>query len=142
MQTMLVQAACQMAACRFRQRVCEQMVDPDPGERAKRDLEGARPIHAALEGILCEPAFQLPADLVEKLLSSGQPVGLRQQHQVLMPVQLPNYLVIANAREIEIRYQPEITQSTLLPMDVIAPPVNLRPCVEDIPQQRETMCQN
>ncbi len=72
-----------------------QMVDPDPRQRPERDLQRARPIDSALKRIPGDPALELRANLIQVRGVAGQQVRLRKNHQVLMPVQLPNDFVIA-----------------------------------------------
>src|SRR5579871_3353055 len=68
-----------------------QMVDPDPGKRPESDFESARPVDPPPERVLLQPACELGLDLREIRRFSRQAEGLRQDDQVLVPVQLPNY---------------------------------------------------
>ena len=43
-------------------RLPDEMIDPEPGERAESDFEGAGPVDSADEGIGSNPAFDLPFD--------------------------------------------------------------------------------
>src|SRR4029077_16181764 len=58
-----------------------QMVDPDPGECAKSDLQRTDPIDAALARVRLDPAFQLQPDLGEQLRIGIEQVELREQNQ-------------------------------------------------------------
>src|SRR5207249_5873412 len=74
-----------------------QVVDPDPGQRAKRDLQRAGPVHSTQIGICGQPVDQLAFDLLQKFPASAQPERLRQHNQMLMAIELPDRLVIAYA---------------------------------------------
>ena len=45
-----------------------------------------------------DPAVELRANFIQVRTVARQQIGLRQNHQVLMPVQFPNQLVVAGAR--------------------------------------------
>src|SRR5882762_2962117 len=85
-----------------------QMINPNPGERAERYLEGARPVDAALERILFEPALDLRADFEWVLFCSRQRIRLPQQNQVLVPVQLPYEFMVSHGGKIQIGNAPEV----------------------------------
>src|SRR5713101_172953 len=79
------------------------MVQPDPGKRPESDFEAAAPVDAVQERILLPPGGQLTLRLAQKLLATREQERLRQNHHVLVPVQLPDDLVIPGALEIQIR---------------------------------------
>ena len=119
-----------------------QVVNPDPGERAERHLEGAGPVDAALERVRLHPAFPLRKGVVQKLRPARQPPRLREQNQVLMPIDLPDDLVVARARGIEVRNAAEVGGSGLDAAGVIAPPADVPPGLYVEAEQRETAPQN
>src|ERR1700722_17465157 len=80
-----------------------KVIDPDPGHRAKRDFESARPVGPAMKRVAGDPAFELRANLVQMALVACKQIRLRQYNQVLMPVQFPDHLVVARARGVEVR---------------------------------------
>jgi hypothetical protein len=67
---------------------------------------------------------------------------LRQNDQMLMPVQLPNELVIADAGRVQIRNCTEILEASLNSTDVIAPPTSLRSRVNGPAEDREPVTSN
>src|SRR4029077_3993004 len=68
---------------------------------------------------------------------SGEPICLGQKHEVLVPVQLPNELVVASPGHIEIWDSPEILQLGLYAARVIATPADLRARVDIPAENRE-----
>src|SRR5579864_8462247 len=89
--------------------------------------------------ILCEPALQLSLNFCEISGVSGEPISLGQKHEVLVPVQLPNELVVASPGRIQIWDSPEIIQLALYFARVIATPADLRPRVNRSAENRELM---
>src|ERR1039457_4965259 len=75
----------------------DEMIRPNPRQSAERHFERARPVDSSIVWIRREPAFQLRANLVQVGRVSGEAERLRQQHQMLMTIGLPNHFVIATA---------------------------------------------
>ncbi len=100
----------------------KQVIDPDPGQGAKRDFKRARPIDAAHKRIGGNPALYLSERLRAEPFLLCELERLRQQNQVLVAVQLPNPLVIADALHIEIRNEFEVTKRAGSAAHVVAPP--------------------
>ena len=76
-----------------------------------------------------DPTVELRANLVQVPNFARQPVGLRQNNQVLMPVQFPNQFVVARARRVEVRNAAEVDQTGFDAAQVIAPPADVGPDV-------------
>src|SRR6266568_8980822 len=108
MQTVAVESVHKADAEGLIETIPHQVVDPHPRKGAKGDLESARPVDPALKRVLLEPAFELALDLVEEILALGQQVGLSQQDQVLMAVELPNCFVVAGLGGVEIGNAAEV----------------------------------
>src|SRR5581483_270224 len=127
----------QLPAGNITQPVAGQVKNPDPGQRAERNFERARPIDAAQVWIGRKPACKLRLDFPEKLTALRQSKGLRQKDQVLMPVQLPDKLMIAGTFEIEIRNAPEELRAGFDTVLIIPPPADLAACLNGGPELRE-----
>lgn len=132
----------QPAAEAFAHRVASDVEHPDPRKRAKCDFERAGPIDPVTVRVRAPPAFELRFDLAQKLWPPGEPPRLRQQYEMLVAVELPDYFVIAHPLEIEIRHPAEIIYAARFPAAVIASPINFRTGFDLISHQRETMGQN
>jgi len=115
------------------------MIHPDPRKRAERDLQRTRPIGSPMEWILLHPTIQLRAYFFEISRFAGQQVSLRQHHQVLMPVQLPDDFVVAREAGIEVWNAPEIERICFDASNVIAPPADLGACFDHRSEQRKSM---
>src|SRR5882757_9988552 len=98
------------------------MPNPDPGKRPERDLQSAGPVDAAHETIGREPALELLHDLVEILALATQKERLRQQHEMLMAIQLPDVLVVADRIEIEIRHAAHVAERGRFAVRIILAP--------------------
>src|SRR5439155_19800865 len=79
-------------------RLDEELERPDPGQRAKPELEHARPIDAREGRILMQPVFQLRQALASISLDAGQPECATERQPVLAPIALPDHLVISALR--------------------------------------------
>src|SRR5712692_4332092 len=101
------------------------MKHPDPGERPESDFERAGPIDSPKKWIPLEPALQLIPDLSQEIVASGEQERLSQQHQMLMPIQLPDNFVVANFVEVEIGDAPEVDRTTRTPAQIITAPIDL-----------------
>src|ERR1019366_7101458 len=95
---------------------------PYPRQRAERDLESAGAVDAALKLVLRPPVFQLADHRVEVLVAPGDNKRLRQQNQVLVPVDLPYQLVVSGRCQIEIGDRPKIPLRSFNAALRIAPP--------------------
>ena len=114
-----------------------QLIDPDPCERPKCDFERARPIDPAMERIFVHPTRELRTGFIQISGIPGQQVGLRQNHQVLMPVQLPNDFVIAGMRGIEEPNMAKIGQTSLDALQIIPAPMNLGAGIDGTAKDRK-----
>src|SRR5579863_2562364 len=119
-----------------------QLINPHPGECSKADLERTRPVDAAMKRIRGDPAFDLGPDLVQEAIVAREQKSLREQHQVLMAVQLPNDLMVSGLRRVQIRNAAEIVQTCFPAADIVAPPVDLWPSFDGQAQQREPVFEN
>ena len=102
------------------------MPNPKPRPKAESDLERADPLHTSRIGILFDPVAKLTFNLVQVGLLSGEQPGLRESHQILVAIDLPDQLVVANLSGVEegnaaqkLRFAP------LSPVDVVTVPANL-----------------
>ena len=120
-----------------RQMFAHKMVSPNPGQRPEGHFQRAGPIDSPAVRVLCKPALELSLNLFEICGVSGEPICLGQQHELLVPVQLPNELVVARPGCIKIWDSPEIIQPGLYFARVIAAPADLRPCVNLSAENRE-----
>ena len=84
---------------RFRQ----QLVQPDPRQTAKGNLQCASPVDPQRIRIRLDPTAPLCHQFASVLLVAAQQAGLGQRHQVLVTVQFPYDLVVAHHREIKKR---------------------------------------
>src|SRR5436190_1293176 len=142
MRAMLVKSGEKSLPEAFGEAVRQQVMNPDPGERAETDFERARPIDPSMQRILIEPTFDLPVNLFREIGAARQNVRLRQQDKMLVPVQLPDDLVIAGARGVEIRNAAEVDGGSFPAAHIIAAPLNLRTRLDRDSQDREAMLQN
>src|SRR5580700_9532790 len=85
---------------RFVHAIAGEVIHPDPGQRAKRDLQRAGPINAVLERIFSNPVFPLLYECLEKFTPAGKESGLSEEHEILMPIQFPDELVIPDSSEV------------------------------------------
>src|ERR1700678_1662250 len=108
----------------------DKVVDPQPGQRPKPDLQSARPVRSAMKRVIRDPTVDLRANLIQVPNFARQPVGLGQNNQVLMTVQFPNQLVVAGAGSVKVRNAAKITQIGFDAARVIAPPMDVGPGVD------------
>src|SRR5260370_13956637 len=125
-----------------RQLLSNQVVHPDPGARAKRGLQRARPINSAMKRIFLEPVVELRANLGQIRGVARESIRLRQDHQVLMAIQLPNDLVISGLARVEIGNPAKIAQPGFDSAGVIAPPGDRRAGVDGQTENRKAMRTN
>src|SRR5579863_563321 len=102
-----------------------KVIQPNPGKRPKSDFKGAAPVDSVQERILLPPGGQLTFRLAQILVAAREPERLRQNHQVLVPVQLPDDLVIPGALEIQIRNPGGIGETGGLVVNRVAAPFDL-----------------
>ena len=100
----------------------DQVVCPDPRQSAQRHFQRARPIDSPVVWICEEPALELRANLAEIIGVSRETERLRQQHQMLMTIRLPDHFVVAAAPCIEVGNPAEITETSLYTASVVAAP--------------------
>src|ERR1700682_1650584 len=89
-------------------RFARQMPHPSPRQGTEGYLKRTRPVDAALERILFEPTPKLGLDLRQGFAVAVKAVVLRQDHEMLMPVQFPNYFVVSDACLIKVGNAPKI----------------------------------
>jgi hypothetical protein len=114
-----------------------QMVNPDPGQRPECHFQCAGPIDSPAVRVLCEPALELSLNFSEIYVVEREQIGLSQKDEVLVPVQLPNELVVASPGYIQIWDSPEIIQTGLYSARVIATPADLWARVDISAENRE-----
>src|ERR1700686_3021651 len=72
-----------------------------------------------------KPALQLRLNLVHVRAIAREQKRLREYHQVLVPVQFPNRLVVASPYRVQVWNQPKIVETCFDPAGVIPPPADL-----------------
>src|SRR5690349_1971822 len=95
-----------------------------------------------MKGIGIDPAVELRPSLIQVALVAGKQEGLREQHQVLVPVQLPDDLVIAGFRSVQIRHAAEIVQTCFLAIRVVATPEDFWSRFDGQAEQRKAVLEN
>src|SRR5580704_7092693 len=113
-----------------RQFTANKVIDPDPGQCAKRDFESARPVRSAMKRIAGDPAFDLRAKFIQVASVAGQQIGLRQNNQVLMTIQFPDHFVITRARRVEVRNAAKVRETGFNATQIVASPANIRPGID------------
>ena len=98
--------------------------EPRPGEGAECHFQGAGPIDAAQEGIGVEPTGELGEGFLQVGSIAGEKPGLGEQRQVLMAIEFPNYFVVADLGEIEVRGAAEVRSAGGDSVQVVAAPVD------------------
>ena len=83
-------------------RIGEQLQRPEPGDRAIRHLEAARPVHAESRRVRLDPSRQLCGERARVARVARIRVRLPEGDEVLMAIHLPDELVVAHRRGIEI----------------------------------------
>ena len=86
-----------------------KMIRPDPRNARNATSSALVQLMSAIIGIGREPAFQLRANFVQVPSITSESECLREHHQMLMPIRLPDHLVIAAVAGIQVRNAPEIT---------------------------------
>ncbi len=119
--------------------VSNEVKDPHPGQSTKCDFQSAGPVDASLERILLKPAFELAWNFVEEIAASGKQMSLSQQDQVLVPIDLPDRLVVAGAVAVEVGNVPEVSGWRFDAARVVLPPADCGPRFERQAEQREPM---
>src|SRR5437870_6577721 len=77
-------------------RFCEKKIGPNPGETTEGHFQAAGPVYAEWVGVFSVPVLPLVEYFLGKLLITGKPVRLRQNHKMLMAIQLPNDFAVAS----------------------------------------------
>jgi hypothetical protein len=103
----------------------EELDGPGPGHRPEGRFQHAGPVDAAFGRVRLDPAFELGDEDVAIAAVAGQPERASERAPVLMPVQLPDDLVVA-AGWIQIgNRRPELQRHSDI-VDRIAMPVRRR----------------
>src|SRR6516162_7777252 len=111
---------------RLRHLRVEQVPYPNPREGTKGNFESAGPVDTPLERILLPPVLELPEDVLPEFLASRNHVGLSQKDKMLVAVDLPDKLVVADSRSVEIRKAAKVIFRSLGSLQRVAPPGHLR----------------
>src|SRR5580698_8484361 len=111
-----------------------QVIDPDPGQGAKRDFESAGPVGPAMKRVGRDPAFELRLNFVPMASVAGQQKRLGQDNQVLMTIQFPDQFVVARAGRVEVRYAAEVDRAGFNAARIIAAPADVLAGVDDGPK--------
>ncbi len=96
---------------------------PEPGEHADRQFEHARPIGARQRRVGVEPAAELRSKGIVVDAAAGERERTPEGEPVLMPVELPDHLVIAEGR-VKIRHRSPVDPRHATAVDGIAMPVD------------------
>src|SRR5437660_3702838 len=83
-------------------RFCEKKISPDPRQTSERHFQAAGPVYSDWIGVFGMPVLPLVEYFLGKPLISCKPVCLRQNHKMLMAVQLPNDFAVAGFFKIKI----------------------------------------
>ena len=106
------------------------MIDPKPGQCSKRHFECAGPVGSPMKRVLGDPTFELQANLIQMPGLASQPIGPRQNNQVLVPVQFPDGFVIARARRVQVGDAAKVGKAGFNAARIVATPADFRPRVE------------
>src|SRR5947199_4796426 len=121
----------------------EQESNPYPGYASKSYFQGARPIDAKRVRIFLLPGIKLSGAFFGVAGISTEDPSLCQSEQMLVPIQFPNNLVIANQAEVEIgNFEPR-QQGTPFLVDWIPMPIDGSNVIDlRITQQLKSMSAN
>src|SRR5215472_4758550 len=108
----------------------QELENPDPGEGTKGDFQAASPVDSQRVGIGALPGVELAEDFFRIPAIVGQQAGLGQRDQVLMPVEFPCELVVADGDEIEERDLVPGHKGSALLVERVEMPVDLRSVVK------------
>src|SRR6266571_8773406 len=100
------------------------MIGPEPRHAAKRGFQTAGPIDSSRIRVLGLPVPPLAQCLVGKAAITREPVGFSQSDQVLMAVQFPCDLAVANFREVQISNFVKCLPRSPLSVDCIQMPID------------------
>jgi hypothetical protein len=78
-----------------------------------------------MKGVTGHPAFELRADFIQMAAVACKQIRLRQHNQVLVPVQFPDYFVVARARGVEVRNAAKVTEAGFNAAQIVAAPVDI-----------------
>src|SRR6516165_6911720 len=101
----------------------QKMPYPYPRQRSKPNLKRTSPVDSTLKRVVVPPVFKLADNRFEVPRVRRRQECLRQQHQVLMAVDLPNDLVIARNCDVKIRDESEVITRRLLTTQGIPSPL-------------------
>src|ERR1043165_8225051 len=87
---------------RERRRRLKKVKRPQPRHRAKRDFQTARPVNPELRRVRVHPCLEMRRERARVSLIARQPVSLTERHEILMPVQLPDDLLVTGDFSVEI----------------------------------------
>src|SRR5215208_96694 len=100
------------------------MKRPEPRKRTVCYLETACPIDSGLRWIRIHPRSQVVDDRAGITFIAAQPVGPAKREEVLMPIQFPDHLVIADQGGVEIRNPTPMSARSASTGNGIAMPIN------------------
>jgi hypothetical protein len=121
----------------------DQEKGPGPRQTSESHFETACPIHANGISIVFMPRGPFRKDLVYESFLSRDAVSLRERHEVLMAVQLPNDFGISDFLEIEIPNLEPGLQWRTTAVHGIEMPIDLRSVVQIfVPKQIEAVAAN
>src|SRR5207249_5991852 len=121
-------------------RFCEKKISPDPRQTSERHFQAAGPVYSDWIGVFGMPVLPLVEYFPGKLPITRKPVCLRQNHKVLMAVQLPSDFAIAGFFKIKIvDIEPELSRRPFN-VDPVEMPINLHAIIKaSITKQIKTM---
>ena len=105
--------------------VAGELPAPAPRDATERDLEAAHPIHADSRRILPHPRREQSRDCLRVRGVACQMIRLRQPHQLLVSVQLPNELHVSAGLAVHVLHAVPTLGGRFMRRDRVRAPVDL-----------------
>src|SRR5215471_12255853 len=109
---------------RERRGVLEEVKCPQPRYRAKRHFKTAGPIDAQLRRILVHPGIDVGRKRLRITFIAGKPICLTESDEILMPVEFPGDLLVAEKLRVQIIQTTPVDQWSALPCDRLEMPIH------------------
>src|SRR5580698_5552 len=123
--------------------ICQQIINRKPRKTAEGNLERTRPIDAHRIRIVTLPMVPLVEQLGRVLVVPAESVSLRQRCQMLVPIQFPGNLAVADLQKIEVANLEPGPKRRAFVVNTVVMPIDLGSIIEIlIPQQIETVAAN
>src|ERR1700693_5211244 len=108
----------------------QEMISPQPGQAAERDFQAACPVNACGIWVRGLPMPPLPQDLICKAAVVGETVCFGKRHHVLMTIQFPCDLAIANLGIVQVMNFIKCFSRSSFLVNCVPMPVNLATVVK------------